>query len=60
MKYKVILTHNPQDYYEGIEDEELVEIRGFDLLTVEQIAFILHMVDEGYKAIFQQESDPGG
>lgn len=50
-EYKATFTHNPQDYFEGLEPEELVETMTisdlFDLIQV------LTMVDEGYKAIIE-------
>ena len=47
-EYKATFTHNPQDYFEGLEPEELVETMTIsDLFDLVQV---LTMVDEGYKA----------
>lgn len=56
MKYKVILTHNPQDFFEGIEPEDLTETRIAE--TAEDLAEILEKVYGGYKAIItRMEAD---
>ena len=56
-EYKATFTHNPQDYFEGKEPAELVEmmiIRDlFDLMRM------LDMVSEGYKAIIEPRVEIG-
>ena len=52
-EYKVTYTHNPQDYFNGSEPEELVET---DTITdIFDLVQVLAMVDEGYKAIIEQK-----
>ena len=51
-KYKAILTHNPQDYFEGKEPDELTEtVKFFDVFYYPKMDKILNMIDNGYKAI---------
>ena len=51
-KYKAILTHNPQDYFEGKEPDKLTEtVTFFDVLYYPKMDKILEMIDNGYKAI---------
>lgn len=52
MEYKVILTHNPQDFFEGIEPEDLTET--VIIKSAEDLRPILDMVSGGYKAIITQ------
>ena len=49
MKYAIVFTHNPQDFFEGIEPEYLTVVREATNEKLE--AEIVPMVDEGYKAI---------
>ena len=50
-EYKATFTHNPQDYFEGLEPEELVETMTIsDLFDLVQV---LTKVDDGYKAIIE-------
>lgn len=56
-KYKVIFTHNPQDFFNGSEPGELTEIRPVRLLGLRQI---LRKVDEGYKAVIVKGGDGNG
>ena len=52
MSYKAILTHNPQDFFEGIEPDELRETIEFDNNgNKKEITKVLDMVSDGYKAI---------
>lgn len=52
-EYKATFTHNPQDYFEGNEPEELVETMTIcDLIDLMQM---LNKVDDGYKAIVEQK-----
>lgn len=45
----VIFTHNPQDFFEGIEAPELNEIKR---VSIEELQEVLEpMLNEGYKAI---------
>lgn len=64
MKFRAILTHNPQDYFEDKEDAELVEEICFDD-SLEgcfmSLARILDYVCGGYKAIILlKEGDDTG
>ena len=49
MKYTIVFTHNLQDFFEGIEPEDLTVVR--EAAGEELEAEIVPMVDEGYKAI---------
>ena len=49
MKYTIVFTHNPQDFFEGIEPEYLTVVR--EATNEELEAEIAPMVDGGYKAI---------
>lgn len=58
-KYKATLTHNPQDYFDGTEPDELVET--MRLTTISDVALMLMKVDDGYKAIVEiEEGDDSG
>lgn len=59
MKYKVVLTHNPQEYFEDLEPEELTIIKWFDERSLFQnFNWILDKIKNGYKAIIiLQEGD---
>ena len=58
-KYKATLTHNPQDYFDGTEPEELVET--MRLNTLLDMILMLCKVDGGYKAIIEiEEGDDSG
>lgn len=57
MNYTIIFTHNPQDFFEGIEPSELVEIRnvcGEDLRPQ-----LEPMIKDGYKAIVLPDYNRG-
>ena len=49
MPYHVILTHNPQDFFEGVEPDELT--LEFYPESDDDWANILRLVDGGYVAI---------
>lgn len=51
MKYTVIFTHNPQDFFEGSEPDDLFEIKITDNIERDTIMMILNQIKEGYKAI---------
>lgn len=51
MKYTVIFTHNPQDFFEGSEPDDLFEIKITDNIDHDTIMMILNQIKEGYKAI---------
>lgn len=51
MKYTVIFTHNPQDFFEGSEPDDLFEIKITDDIEHDTIMMILNQIKEGYKAI---------
>ena len=57
MQYIAYLTHNPQDFFNGYEEPELVETVVFnDSDKYAQFDDILTLVNSGYKAIiFQRE-----
>ncbi len=62
MRYKIILTHNPQDFFEDREPNELIRTiimnSQFDYLSMYEV---LHCVDNGYKAIiFPMDGDGRG
>lgn len=54
MKYTIVFTHNPQDYFEGIEPDELTVYRDVD--TDELSLLIAPMCADGYKAIVFPEN----
>ena len=51
MKYTVIFTHNPQDFFEGSEPDDLFVIKIIDNIDHDTIMMILNQIKEGYKAI---------
>ena len=55
MKYTIVFTHNPQDFFEGIEPDDLIVVREANKEELE--AEIVPMVDWGYKAIVFQEGE---
>ena len=54
MKYTIVFTHNPQDFFEGIEPDDLIVVR--ESTNEELEAEIVPMVDGGYKAIVFPEN----
>ena len=49
MTYTIVFTHNPQDFFEGIEPDDLIVVRE---ATNEELELeIVPMVDGGYYAI---------
>ena len=54
MKYTAVLTQNPQDFFEGIETDDLIVVR--EATNEELEAEIVPMVDGGYKAIVFPEN----
>ena len=54
MKYTIVFTHNPQDYFEGIEPDELTVYRDVD--TDELSLLIAPMCADGYNAIVFPEN----
>ena len=54
MTYTIVFTHNPQDFFEGIEPYDLIVVR--EATSEELEAEILPMVDGGYKAIVFPEN----
>lgn len=59
MRYTVIFTHNPQDFFEGSEPNDLAEIKITDDINHETITMILDQIKEGYKAIIMGGEDTG-
>ena len=55
MKYTIVFTHNPQDFFEGIEPDDLIVVR--EATNEELEAKIVPMVDGGYKAIVFQAGE---
>lgn len=54
MKYTIVFTHNPQDFFEGIEPEDFTVIK--EATDEELEVEIVQMVDGGYKAIVFPEN----
>ena len=54
MKYTIAFTHNPQDFFEGIEPDDLIVVR--EATNKELESEIVPMVDGGYKAIVFPEN----
>lgn len=52
MKYTIVFTHNPQDFFEGIEPGDLIVVQ--EATNEELESEIVPMVDGGYKAIVFQ------
>ena len=55
MKYAIVFTHNPQDFFEYIEPDDLIVVR--EATNEELESEIVPMVDGGYKAIVFQEGE---
>lgn len=47
MRYTVIFTHNPQDFFEGSEPDDLAEIKITDDINHETITMILDQIKGG-------------
>lgn len=62
MKFTAIMTHNPQDFFEGAEPEDLQARVDFSMENSQDlIHIILGLVRNGYKAIiFPGGDDPDG
>lgn len=61
LRYKAVLTHNPQDFFDGTEPHELCETVVFSRRNRKKIRRVLKAVDNGYKAIiFQSEGADNG
>ena len=61
MRYRVILTHNPQDFFNGKEDPELVqEIIFSGIFAGDVLKDVLKQVDGGYAAIIRQTEEGDG
>ena len=55
MDYKIIATHNPQDFFEGIEPEDLTE---YYEATNENISEIISKcIEGGYVVIIYPKED---
>ena len=54
MKYTIVFTHNPQDYFDGMEPGELAVYREVD--ADELSLSIAPMCADGYKAIVFPEN----
>ena len=55
MKYTIVFTHNPQDFFEGIEPGDLIVVQ--EATNEELESEIVPMVDGGYKAIVFQAGE---
>ena len=55
MKYTIVFTHNPQDFFECIEPDDLIVVR--EATNEELESEIVPMVDGGYKAIVLQAGE---
>lgn len=55
MKYTIVFTHNPQDFFEGIEPDDLIVVQ--EATNEELESEIVPMVDGGYKAIVFQAGE---
>ena len=55
MQYTIVLTHHPQDFFGGIEPDDLIVVR--EATNEELEAEIVPMVDGGYKAIVFQAGE---
>ena len=61
LNYKAVLTHNPQDFFDGTEPYEMCETVAFSHRNRKKIRHVLKAVDNGYKAIiFQNEGADDG
>ena len=54
MKYTIVFTHNPRDFYEGIDPDDLIVVR--EATNEELASEIVPTVDGGYKAIVFPEN----
>ena len=54
MKYTIVFTHNPQDFFERIDPDDLIVVR--ESTNKELESEIVPMVDGGYKAIVFPEN----
>lgn len=54
--YHVVYTHNPQEFFDGIEPEDLTEDH---TVPSDNLMEIFDMVDAGYKAIIFPGGDDG-
>ena len=54
LKYTIVFTHNPQDFFEGIDPEDLTVYREVD--ADELSLSISQMCVDGYKAIVFPEN----
>ena len=56
MKYTIVFTHNPQDYFDGMEPEDLIVVR--EATNEELESESVSMVDGEYKAsVFPLENE---
>lgn len=56
-KYLAVLTHNPQDFFDGTEPNELCETVEFKRLSRSVRKNLLGAVRNGYKAIIFDRTD---
>ena len=59
MQYKAILTHNPQDYFDGAEPDDLISKISFKRSESGAFDTILAMIDDGYTAIITPDENDG-
>ena len=54
-KFRLICTHNPQDYFNGIEPRELS--RTYDAMLFTSVSSIVRELRAGYQVIISREVD---
>jgi hypothetical protein len=55
MIYQIIATHNPQDFFEGIEPEDLPEY--YEATNENLIEIISKCIDDGYTVIIYKKEN---
>ena len=55
MVYQIIATHNPQDFFEGIEPENLPEY--YEATNENLIEIVSKCIDGGYTVIIYKKED---
>lgn len=55
MIYKIIATHNPQDFFEGIEPEDLPEY--YEATNENLIEIVSKCIDGGYTVIIYKKEN---
>ena len=55
MNYKIIATHNPQDFFEGIEPEDLPEY--YEAKNESLTEIVSKFIDGGYTVIIYKKEN---